>query len=82
MFIHLGGERIIRASEVIAIFDITLQNESNLSNMLASSMQDYPNVEVIGDEEPKSMVLTESRMYYSPISSGTLKKRAQQIAAY
>jgi len=36
-------------------------------------------VETIGDEEPKSIVVTEEKVYYSPISSSTLKKRAHQL---
>jgi len=31
MFIHLGGEKIIRSSELIAIFDLSIENSSKVS---------------------------------------------------
>jgi hypothetical protein len=38
-------------------------------------------VEVIGEEECKSLVITQSKVFYSPVSSTTLKKRAQVLLA-
>ena len=38
-------------------------------------------VEMIGEEDPKSIVVTKSIVYYSPISSATLKKRANHFVA-
>ncbi|WP_276356536.1 extracellular matrix regulator RemB [Cohnella caldifontis] len=79
MYIHLGGEKIIRTSQVVAIFDISIEHSSKLSRQFVAQAQKNRGVETIGEEEPKSIVLTDDRVYFSPISSSTLKKRAHHL---
>lgn len=80
MFIHLGGEKIVRASELIAIFfDLSIEKSSRISKQFISNAVKEKSIEVIGEEESKSLVVTEGKVYYSPISSATLKKRAHQL---
>jgi hypothetical protein len=43
---------------------------------MTHSQQDKK-LERIGEEEAKSIVVTKNTVYYSPISSSTLKKRAK-----
>jgi hypothetical protein len=76
MFIHLGGERIIRMSEVIAIFDASIETSSKFSKQFIEQAVKELRTEMIGEEEPKSIVVTADKVYYSPISTSTLKKRA------
>jgi hypothetical protein len=77
MFIHLGGEKIIRAIELIAIFDISIEKSSKISKQFLAHANENKSIEVIGDEPPKSLVVSKEKIYYSPISSATLKKRAK-----
>lgn len=77
MYLHLGGEKVIRTSELIAIFDISIE-EIKLTGQFLHTARMNKKVETIGEEEPKSIVVTDSKIYYSPISSTTLKKRATQ----
>ncbi|MFD0698480.1 extracellular matrix regulator RemB [Paenibacillus sp. GCM10027628] len=79
MFIHLGGEKIIRASELIAIFDISIEKSSKISKQFIQQATKDKKIEQIGEEECKSLVVTQNKVYYSPISSATLKKRAHQL---
>jgi hypothetical protein len=79
MFIHLGGEKIIRASELVAIFDVSIEKSSKISKHFLSHAAKENRIEVIGEEECKSLVVTKTTVYYSPISSSTLKKRAHQL---
>ncbi len=81
MYIHLGGEKIVRSAEIIAIFDITIEQSSKLSKQFAAGARKRKDIEKIGEEEPKSIVVTEKKIYYSPISSSTLKKRAHLFVA-
>jgi hypothetical protein len=80
MFIHLGGDKIIRASELIAIFDLSIENSSKISKSFIQHAHKERNVEMIGEEGAKSLVVTKSKLYYSPISSSTLKKRADILS--
>lgn len=79
MFIHLGGEKIIRANELIAIFDLAIEKNSKISKRFIKQAGKKRSIEVIGEEESKSLVITENKVYYSPISTSTLNKRAHQL---
>lgn len=81
MYIHLGGEKIIRSRELIAIFDIASDKPSKLPKSFFTHAEQEKTVEKIGDEDPKSLVVTETKLYYSPISSSTLKKRAKHFSS-
>ncbi len=82
IYIHLGGEKIIRSSELIGIFDVSIEKSSKISKQFVTYAQQHKVVEYIGEEDPKSIVVTKSIVYYSPISSATLKKRANIFVAY
>ncbi|WP_373230417.1 extracellular matrix regulator RemB [Cohnella sp.] len=79
MYIHLGGEKIIRTSQLVAIFDISIEQSSKLSRQFVVHAQKNKEVETIGEEDHKSIVVTENKVYYSPISTSTLKKRAHYL---
>jgi hypothetical protein len=79
VYIHLGGEKIIRTSQLVAIFDISIEQSSKLSKQFVVHAQKNKEVETIGEEDPKSIVVTEQKVYYSPISTSTLKKRAHYL---
>ena len=79
MFIHLGGDKIIRSSELVAIFDISIEKMSKTTKSFIQHAQKERNVETIGEEESKSVVVTKTKIYYSPISSATLKRRADEF---
>lgn len=81
MYIHVGGEKIVRTSEIVAIFDITIESSSKLSKQFVVAARNRKEVEDIGEEEAKSIVVTSNKVIYSPISSSTLKKRAHHFAA-
>lgn len=79
MYIHLGGEKVIFSSELIAIFDVSIEKSSKISKQFLSHALENKNVIRIGEEESKSIVVTRDKVYYSPISSATLKKKANII---
>lgn len=77
MYVHIGGEKVVRSSELIAIFDISIENASNETQQFLNSAHKNKTTEVVSDEKPKSLVITNDKVYYSPISSSTLKKRSR-----
>lgn len=79
MYIHIGGEVIIRSSELIAIFDLSIEQSSKVSKQFIHNASDQTNVEVVTEEESKSLVITPNKIFYSPISAATLKKRANTV---
>ncbi|WP_442602512.1 extracellular matrix regulator RemB [Paenibacillus sp. KN14-4R] len=82
MFIHLGGEKIIRSAELVAIFDLSIEKSSKISRSFIVEANKTKQIEVISEEDSKSLVVTTNKVYYSPISSTTLKKRAHQLLTH
>lgn len=75
MFIHIGGDTMVKLDEIIGIFDIRLQKEPS-THKLFERLQSESQMDGVGGAGAKSFVLTEKKAYLSPISSATLKKRA------
>lgn len=71
MFIHIGGDTMVRLKDVVGIFDI----QANISPSPNQS-DTYPSD--LG-YDVKSFVVTQNQVYYSQVSSQTLKRRAAQL---
>lgn len=78
MFVHIGGTTVIQAKEIIAIFNIDVQSTSPVTEQFLQRAKKAGQVEVIDTDETKSVVITENRIFYSPISSLTLKRRSDE----
>ncbi len=75
MFMHLGANVLVESSQVITIIDAKMLET-------AKSLEEFLQVQeeegFVIDIEPgntKSYVVTNSNVYFSPISTLTLKKR-------
>lgn len=79
MFIHLGGNKMIRISEVITILDAGNRRSPVTMIPFLDDVERQGRMEKIStQEEVKSYVVTQTGVYASPISSLTLLKRARQ----
>ncbi len=74
MFLHLGAGYSVRTREIIAIFDYGIFDAGK--KKLPPSEQEPVSCLEEGEENIKSVVLTDKGSYLSGISSLTLKKRA------
>lgn len=74
LFIHIGGDIVVRTKDIISIINA---NDINLkrNNTFLKNLEKVLKVKTI-NEEIKSYVITVDKIYYSPISSLTLNKRA------
>jgi len=81
MFLHLGGEAIVRKKDVVAIFDMDNTTISRSSRDFLAHAQDTGIVINVSEELPKSYIVTQSkegsRVYISSISPATLLKRSK-----
>ncbi|MGI6702632.1 MAG: extracellular matrix regulator RemB [Clostridia bacterium] len=89
MFLHLGKNVIIHLEDVIAVIDLSSVLEAEDTGEFIRIAEEEGFVRRIGGEKPKSMVICEkavnkgkgnktgtSVVYFSPISSSTLSRRA------
>ncbi|ADC49653.1 hypothetical protein BpOF4_07975 [Alkalihalophilus pseudofirmus OF4] len=80
MFIHLGGDVIIRSKEIIAILDRDVGDMSVITKDYLKSEKERKKCTVISQDFTKSIVITDEVVYLSPVSSLTLNKRAQAVS--
>lgn len=78
MFLHLGGSTVVEGRKIIAI--LNLEKGSALKNLLNNNQNKQ--VEDVSKGKPKALVLTDDRIYITPISSLTLSKRAREFFYY
>ncbi len=78
MFMHIGGDVVISTKEVIAIIDISFSDgvDKKVQDFLERVENEHSVDKIGNNEELKSLIITTNKMYYTPISSYTLKKRA------
>jgi len=66
---------MVHVNDLIGIFDVKIQDNVATSKYLAEAKR-QGHVETLDVDDLKSFVVTDKKLYYSPISSLTLKKRA------
>ncbi|WP_026568044.1 extracellular matrix regulator RemB [Bacillus sp. UNC41MFS5] len=77
MYIHIGEDINIRARDIISILDKESVNNSPLVEEFLKSRKEK--VINLSKNPFKSVIVTNDNVYLSPISSGTLKKRSNQM---
>ncbi|WP_017725791.1 extracellular matrix regulator RemB [Halalkalibacterium ligniniphilum] len=80
MFIHLGGDTVIRSKDVIAILNSDMKDSSGITKHFLEQHEKGRQIINISSDLMKSIVVTQTKIYYSPISSVTLKRRAQAVS--
>lgn len=77
MYIHIGEDLNIRAKDIISILDKECVNSSGLVEEFLKFHE--RNLINLSKTPFKSVVITSDKIYLSPIASGTLKKRSNQV---
>ena len=76
MFIHLGGDTLVSAREIVAILNAEHTMGANTTKEFIRLETGKGAITRLDGDEYKSIIITEKQVYLSPISSLTLKKRA------
>lgn len=80
MFIHIGNNISVPSEEIIGIFDMEVATTMKDSRRFLKMCEEEDFIEnVLPEEMPKTIIVTEnsgrSRVYLSPISAATVRKR-------
>lgn len=78
MYVHVGEDTLIRSTDIIAILDKETIKSSQLVKEYLEAKSDH--VVHLTKAAYKSIVITDHAVYYSPLASGTLKKRSSNLA--
>lgn len=77
MFVHLGKNAVVRASQIVAIIDWQTLQESEVNHAYVERARQDQKIKDVSGGQPNSVVITSDDIYLSTISSTTLKKRAE-----
>jgi regulator of extracellular matrix RemA (YlzA/DUF370 family) len=75
VYIHLGDNFVVPSKEVVMILD----RQSSQASTIVSEFFNKQESKIVQltNGEAKSVIVTIDKIYFSPLSSNTLKKRAQ-----
>jgi extracellular matrix regulatory protein B len=77
LFIHLGEDVVVQARDVVTILDGQVLESSTITSEFLHKQHAQKPVVKITNDFIKSIVITDKQIYFSPLSSSTLKRRAQ-----
>ena len=78
MFLHLGSDVAVAIEDIISINDYKTFR-SVVNREFIKKMRSKKKIVDVANQNPKSFIVTDSKVYLSAISSITLKKRAENI---
>ncbi len=79
MYLHLGNKTIINSNEIIGIFDLDTATVSKRTREFLNKNEKKNNIILVSEEIPLSFVVCDNeKIYFSPVSSTTLNKRAEE----
>jgi len=81
MYLHLGGDTVVRTEEIIAICDLDNASYAQNTRKFLARAEKEGRVVNVSDDLPKSFVVCregeEQRIYLSQLNAATLVKRAE-----
>jgi ribosomal protein S8 len=78
VLLHIGDDVVIPKKNIIAILEMDTK-ASQVNKEFLEIAGDEGFIEKISDGKESSFVVTTEKIYYSPISCTTLKKRAESV---
>lgn len=83
MYLHIGGDFLLRSEDIIGIFDIENTSISKITREFLKESQKKKKVITTSYDLPRSYILDkEERLYISPISPATLLKRIENDKSF
>ena len=76
MYLHIGSGVVLRHEEIIGIFDLDNMSYEKRSRDYLQQAERTGALTVLGDDIPRSVVITQKNNYLSAVSSHTLARRA------
>ena len=77
MYLHIGEDTLIKDKEIIGIFDMDTSTVNKATRDYLKKAEKDKRVIYVNYDLPKFFVVTDDKVYVSPINTGTLNKRAK-----
>ena len=75
MFLHIGGDTVVRTGDIIGIFNMDTSTVGKATRDFLARAERQKRVRYVNYDLPKSYVLTKEAVYISPLNVSTLIKR-------
>lgn len=79
MYIQLGNEKAIAIQDIIAITDLENTVNSAVSMEYFRRLEKEKKIVDVAKDLPKSMIITEKKVYISSITAQTLQRRFNEM---
>jgi hypothetical protein len=77
VFVHLGADLVVRSKDIVCISDIRARDLSPITREFLQVAKEEGFMHDIASGQAKAFVVTINGVFLSPISSLTLRKRAE-----
>ncbi len=77
MYLHLGEDTVITDDKIIGIFDMDTSTVNKATRDYLSKAEKDKKVIYVNYDLPKSFIVTDDKIFISPINTSTLNKRAK-----
>ncbi len=77
MYIHLGESTVLQDRDIIGIFDMDTSTVNKATRDYLAKAEKDKRVEYVNYDLPKSFVITDRKVYVSPLNTATLYKRSK-----
>lgn len=77
MFLHLGDSTVVNSKEIIGIFDMDTSTVNKATRDYLNFAQKNNKIIYVNYDLPKSFIVTNDKIYVSPLNTATLLKRAK-----
>ncbi len=82
MYLHLGGQTVVKLRDIVAILDLETTSVSKKTKEFLRINENNGKILNVSEDIPKSYVICsekgKTKIYVSQMSSSTLLKRAEQ----
>ncbi|MGN0524176.1 MAG: extracellular matrix regulator RemB [Eubacterium sp.] len=77
MYLHIGEDTVITDREIIGIFDMDTSTVNKATRDYLAEAEKRGRVEYVNYDLPKSFIVTDEKVYVSPINTSTLLRRSK-----
>ncbi len=77
MYLHLGENTVITDKSIIGVFDMDTSTVNKATRDYLSNAEKTGKVEYVNFDLPKSFIVTDEKVYISPINTSTIYKRSK-----
>lgn len=77
MYLHIGEDTVITDREIIGIFDMDTSTVNKATRDYLAEAEKRGCVEYVNYDLPKSFIVTDKKVYVSPINTSTLLRRSK-----